>query len=129
MYEKYGELAEFRIVYIKEAHAADSGWPVPYAVRKGINQPTTYPERCTVADRLAQDTGVTIPMLVDGIDDTVNELYKALPNRVFLVRADGRLAVAAARGPRGFPPALEEAEQWLAAFLETGVEPPLPDPE
>ena len=123
MYEKYGDVAEFRIVYIREAHAADSRRPVPYAVREGINQPTTYEGRCTIAHRLAQDTGLTIPMLVDGIDDNVNELYQALPNRVFLVRKDGRLAVAAARGPMGFRPALDETGEWLAAFMETGEDP------
>jgi hypothetical protein len=125
MYQKYGEVAEFRIIYIKEAHAADSSWPVPYAVRKGLNQPTTYKERCTIATMLAEDTHLTIPMLVDEIDDNVNELYQALPNRVFLVRKDGTLAVAAARGPWGFPPALEEAEAWLAAYAASGEEPAL----
>lgn len=127
MYRKYKDVAEFRIVYIKEAHAADSRRPVPYAVREGINQPTTYEERCTIAHRLAQDTRLTIPMLVDEIDDNVNELYQALPNRVFLVRKDGRLAVAAARGPMGFPPALKEAERWLVDYVASGEEPTLAD--
>jgi hypothetical protein len=123
MYQKYKDVAEFQIVYIKEAHAADSDWPVPYAVRQGINQPTTYEDRCSIAHMLADSTSLTIPMLVDEIDNTVNDLYKALPNRIFLVRKDGTLAVAAARGPMGFPPALEQAQQWLAAYAKSGEEP------
>jgi hypothetical protein len=123
MYQKYKDVADFRIVYIKEAHAADSSWPVPYAIRKDLNQPTTYKDRCTIATMLVEDKRLTIPMLVDEIDDNVNELYLALPNRVFLVRKDGRLAVAASRGPMGFPPALKEAEEWLSAYAASGEEP------
>ncbi len=74
---------------------------------------------------LAEDKSLTIPMLVDEIDDNVNALYQALPNRVFLVRKDGRLAVAASRGPMGFPPALKEAKEWLAAYATSGEEPAL----
>jgi hypothetical protein len=123
MYQKYKDVAEFQIVYIKEAHAADSNWPVPYAVRQGINQPTTYSERCSIAHLLTDNTDLTIPMLVDEIDNTVNDLYQALPNRLFLVRKDGTLAVAARRGPMGFPPALAEAEEWLAAYAESDKKP------
>lgn len=127
MYKDYRDIAEFRIVYINEAHAADSDRPVAYAREKGINTHTTYGQRCEVADRLIKEKKLTIPIIIDGLDNKTGEAYHAWPDRVFLVRTDGRLAVAGARGPWGFAPALKEAEQWLADFRKTGKEPPLPE--
>lgn len=125
MYQHYKDIAEFRIVYIKEAHAIDSRRAVPYAIDEGINQPTTYADRCLIADMLVQTGTLTIPIIIDSIDDRVNGLYQGLPSRVFLVRSDGILGVAAERGPWGFPPALEQAGKWLAQYQETGKEPEL----
>lgn len=127
MYETYGDIAEFRIVYIKEAHASDSSWPVPYAKEKGIKEHTTFGERCDVAKKLLDDNKLTIPTVVDNMENEANEAYKAWPDKVFVVRTDGRLAVAAKRGPWGFKPAMDEAKKWLAEFKETGNEPPLPE--
>lgn len=128
LYEDYKDIANFRIVYIREAHAADSSWPVPYAKKLKINQPTTYGQRCDVARRLLKEKKLTIPCLIDGMDNRVNDAYQAWPDRLYLVRTDGRLAVAANRGPWGLKPALDEAAKWLAAFKETGNEPPPPKP-
>ena len=125
MYQDYKDIAEFRIVYITEAHAIDSHRAVPYAIEQGINQPTTYADRCLIADFLVQDGTLTIPIIIDSIDDKVNELYQGLPSRIFLVRTDGILGVAAERGPWGFPPALEQAWNWLAQYKKTGKEPEL----
>ena len=129
MYKTYKDIAEFRLVYITEAHAADSNRSVDYAKEKGINQHKNYGERCTTAEMLMNDKSLTMPTLIDGMDNAVNKAYSAHPDRVFLVRSDGRLAVAAARGPSGFKPALEQTEEWLAEFKKSGEEPALPDSE
>ena len=123
MYRKYRGIAEFYIVYISEAHALDDKWPVPYAKKLGIAEHKTYGERCIVANRLLSDKKLTIPCLVDNIDNQVAEIYKGWPDRVFVIRKDGRLGVAAQRGPWGFEPAVIEAEQWLASYKKTGREP------
>ena len=127
MYQDYKGIAEFRTVYIKEAHASDSNWPVPYAVEKGITQHKNYGERCSVAHRLVDDEKLSIPTIIDKMDNKVTEAYDAFPNRAFIVRKDGRLGVAAAPGPRGYAPALEEAKKWLAQYKKTGKEPELPN--
>lgn len=127
MYQDYKDIAEFRIVYISEAHPADGRRPVNYAIEKGFNQPTTYTDRCSIAQQLVEDEQLTIPFVVDTLEKKVEEAYRGLPNRVFLVRKDGKLAVAAERGPRGFPPALKEAKAWLAEYKKTGKEPELPE--
>lgn len=127
MYQDYKDIAEFRLVYIREAHAADSNWPVALAKEKGINQHNNYEERCTTAKMLMNDRSLTMPMLIDGMNNAANEDYRAYPDRVFLVRSDGRLAVAAERGPWGFGPGLKATEAWLAQYQESGNEPKLSD--
>ena len=126
MYQDYKDLVEFRMVYITEAHAIDSNWPMGVAKEKNIRQHTNLDERCTTAEMLIRDKSLTIPTLIDGMDNAVNKAYQAHPDRIFLVRSDGRLAIAADRGPWGFSPALKEAQQWLREFRETGEEPAIP---
>ncbi len=126
MYQDYKDIAEFRLVYINEAHAADGSWPVGYAKELGITEHTSYGERCEVASKLLDDKSLTIPTVIDGMDNKVNKAYSAWPDRVFVVRKDGRVAVAAGRGPWGFVPALEQTSAWLKAYREKGVEPALP---
>lgn len=127
IFEDYGDVAEIRLVYINEAHAADSSWPARYAKEKNITKHDNYGERCQSAELLLNDKNLTIPFVIDEMNNHVNEAYSAWPDRVFLVRTDGRLAVAGTRGPFGFVPALKEVKKWLAVYKETGVEPDLPD--
>lgn len=125
MFQSYKDIAEFRLIYIREAHAADSRRPTGLAKQKGINEHKNFGERCSTAEMFLKDKEFNIPLLIDGMDNAANKDYSAQPDRVFLVRSDGRLAVAADRGPWGFAPALEEVEEWLADFKRSGVEPEL----
>ena len=127
MFQEYKDIAAFRIVYIKEAHASDSKRPVEYATEKGISQPTEYGERCSVARVFFEEKKLTIPCVVDKMDNSVGKAYRGWPTRAFVVRKDGRLAVAGGRGPRGLKPALKEARQWLAQYKKTGQEPEPPE--
>ena len=127
LFRDYKDIADFRLVYIREAHAADSNRPVGYAEELGINNHTSYEERCSTADQLLNDKSLTIPCVIDDMKDAVNGAYHAWPDRVFLVRTDGRLAVAADRGPWGFKPALDQVAEWLSAFRKLGSDPNLPD--
>ncbi len=130
MYQDYKDIAEFRIVYIEEAHAIGSRlWTVPYAIEKGIKEPTTYGERCSVAQTLIDEGKLTIPSIIDKMDNHVAEVYDSHPNRLFLVRKDGKLGVAGGLGPRGWDPSMEEAQKWLAQYKKTGIEPELPKKE
>jgi hypothetical protein len=124
-YEDYKDIADFYLVYIKEAHAEDSNRPVGYAKELGIKEHANFGERCQVAERLFADKELTMPCLVDGMNDEANKAYHAYPDRIFVIRKDGKLAVAAKRGPFGFKPALDATGEWLAQFRRTGTEPPL----
>lgn len=126
MYQQYKDVVEFKLVYIKEAHASDSRRPVQYAREKGITEHDDYQERCSTAEMLLNDESLHIPFLIDHMDDSVNKAYAAWPDRIYLVQKDGRIAVAAERGPWGFEPALNQARQWIEKYKKDGKEPDLP---
>ena len=116
LYQEYKDVAEFRMIYIREAHAADGSRPVKYAKEKGINQQTTYAQRCTTAKMLIDEKKLTMPFLVDSMNNKTNQDYAAQPDRVFVVDREGKIVVAAGRGPFGFKPGLDKAQQWLQQF-------------
>lgn len=122
MYQKYKDVAEFRLVYIREAHALDSRWSSPQAEEHNIKDATTFGERCSLAAAFIDNEKLTVPTIVDDIDNTVNEAYSAFPDRLFIVGVDGRIALAAERGPWGFEPALNATKNWLAELSGETIE-------
>lgn len=125
MFKKYQDVAEFRMIYIREAHAADGQRPGRLGDQLKINEHQNYQDRCDVAQRLIKDRKLTMPMLIDDFVNSTDMAYQAKPDRVFLVQTDGRLAVAADRGPWGFAPALKECEDWLEKYSVKKEEPRL----
>ncbi len=59
---------------------------------------------------------LTMPQLVDDMKDTVAQAYNAMPDRLFILGADGKIAYRGARGPRGFK--VTEMEQALQKLLK-----------
>ncbi len=114
MYQKYKDIAEFRLVYIREAHALGSRRESAQAKEHNIKDPNTFGERCSLAASFLDNEKLTVPTIVDDIDNTVSEAYGAFPDRLFIVGIDGKIAYAADRGPRGFRPALQETDKWLS---------------
>jgi hypothetical protein len=68
-----------------------------------------------VAITCAAHVKLTIPVLVDDMEDSVAKAYNALPDRLFILSADGRIAYRGQRGPRGFNVA--ELEKALAELV------------
>lgn len=58
---------------------------------------------------------MSIPLLVDGIDNQVGIRYSGFPDRLYLVDREGKVAFKAGRGPFGFLPG--ELEQALVMLL------------
>jgi hypothetical protein len=107
---------EFIGVYVREAHPTD-GWRMESNDRAGITvaQPKSNRERTDVAARCCQALKMTIPLLVDKIDDRVGHLYSGMPDRLYLIDRDGRVTYKGGRGPFGFKPG--ELEQSLIMHL------------
>ena len=118
LYAKYRDRAAFLVVYIREAHAADT----PYALRGGrgpqIDDPKTLLERQEVAKKCAGAVRFTMPMVIDTLDDVAASAYAGHPDRLYIVGKDGRIAYKGGRGPRGFKP--DEMEKSLQELLAGG---------
>jgi len=101
------------LVYIREAHPTD-GWQVEANEREGVffSQPKTLDERVAVAESCALRLELSIPTLVDDMDNATDHAYYALPDRLYLIGRDGRIAFRGAPGPWGF----------VAADLEAAIE-------
>lgn len=101
-------------VYIREAHPSDSNWADQ---KLKVADPRTQVQRNQVATRCAKDLSFTLPMVIDNMKDTVNQLYRAWPERMYVIDRDGKIAFKGGIGPFGFKPA--EAEAALKKLLDS----------
>lgn len=95
----------FLVVYIREAHP-EEGWILPENRRSGIavHEPTTDGERIAVASQCAANLEMSMPAVIDGVDNAVASAYGGWPDRLYLVGMDGRIAYRGGEGPFGFKP-------------------------
>jgi len=116
MFARYRDQVDFYAVYIREAHPTD-GWSMESNDRVGIKieQPKTNEQRTLAASQCCQSLKLSMPLLVDAIDDRVNRLYSGFPDRLYLIDRDGRVAYKGGRGPFGYKP--RELEQTMVLML------------
>lgn len=69
-----------------------------------VEQPDTLEERIGIAESFIADAGISIPVLIDGIDNAVARDYKAWPDRLYVVGKDGKVFFKGDPGPWGFKP-------------------------
>ncbi len=105
MCEEYRDRVEFFVVYIQEAHPSD-GWQMDINVDEDVvfAQPKTADEREHVAEACTLNLDLSIPTLVDDMENSTDESFAALPDRLYLVGVDGKIAYGGAPGPWGFRP-------------------------
>lgn len=103
-------------VYIREAHPSD-GWKMSNNDSFGIavEQPKSQDARNLVASRCATTLDLSMPLLVDTIDDSVNKLYSGFPDRLYLIDRNGMVIYKGGRGPYGYK--ARELEQSLVMML------------
>jgi Iodothyronine deiodinase len=104
-------------VYIQEAHPVDL-WQVSSNVRDDVlfASPATADERSHVAALCVTKLAVTLPALVDGLDNRVERAYTGWPDRLYVIGTDGRIRYKSAAGPFGF--STNELEQGLRQTLQ-----------
>jgi hypothetical protein len=120
---RYGDRVEFVAVYVREAHPTD-GWRSRSNDAAGITikQPNTAAERLGVAQRCCDALKVSMTMVLDEMDDRVGHAYSGMPDRLYLIDRQGRVAYKGGRGPFGFKPG--ELEQSLVMLLMDQEAPP-----
>jgi type I thyroxine 5'-deiodinase len=105
MYRRYQDRASLVFVYIAEAHATD-GWQM----QSNVDEDVLVANHVTVEDRFAaaragvERLGLTMPVLVDGMDDGVGNAFAAWPERLYVVDAHGHIAYTGGPGPFEFDP-------------------------
>ncbi len=107
---------EFLVVYVREAHPTD-GWQTDSNVAEGVlfRQHQSYEEREEVAQSCSLDLHITVPILIEEIDNVIDEAYGAAPERLYLIGADGRVAYHGGSGPHFFD--LDEWEEAISACV------------
>ena len=57
-----------------------------------------------MASSCVAELDLTIPTVVDGLDDRVSRLYGAWPERLYVIDGQGEVSYKGAMGPFGFEP-------------------------
>jgi hypothetical protein len=81
-----------------------------------VRQHQSFEERVDVGQTCMLKMALEIPALVDEMDDAIACAYAAMPERLYLVGCDGRIAYQGGMGPMFFRPA--EWEESIATYLD-----------
>ena len=57
-----------------------------------------------VARKCYENLGLTFPAIIDNMDDKVEKLYAAWPDRLYIVDKKGKIVYKGGKGPGGFKP-------------------------
>ena len=107
---------QFIGVYVREAHAADGWWPqAEGATGCNVKQAKNLEERVESCRLSCRTLHAKMPVVVDTMDDQVGHAYSGMPDRLYVIDKEGRVAFKAGRGPFGFRPL--EMEQSLLMLL------------
>ena len=103
--KQFGNRVHFLCVYIKEAHPTD-GSQSPSNIDDDVlfAQPTTEDERAEVAAACMLRHNFSFPMVLDDMTDVVGSTYMAMPERLYVLDADGRVTWKCGLGPHLFDP-------------------------
>lgn len=80
-----------------------------------VRQQTELAERIAAAQGAATRLGLTMPILVDSMDDAASVAFAAWPERLVVIDGQGHVSYPGRPGPDGFDP--DEAGAALAALL------------
>jgi hypothetical protein len=116
IHQRYKDRVAFLSIYVREAHPTN-GWREPGNDKVGISilQPANRIERVAVAKKCCSTLEMTMPLLVDEMNDRVGHAYSGMPDRIFIIDENGLVVYKGGRGPFGFKP--REMEQSLVMWL------------
>jgi len=117
---QYGGRIDFRLVYIREAHAeggAEAQWQSTINTRDGIDLPPArdLAEKQSHAELCVRKLSLPFAVVVDGMDAAAEKAYEAWPSRVYLVDREGRVAFNSFLGELDFHP--EDLDRAIREML------------
>ena len=115
LYSQYKDRVEFFVVYVQEAHPTD-GWQVESNIDENIlfRQHQNYDEREEAAQSCTIGLHISLPTLVEEMDNAIDEAYGAAPERLYLIGKDGRVVYHGGAGPHFFD--LDELDEALQSL-------------
>jgi tetratricopeptide (TPR) repeat protein len=108
--EQYGDRVDFRLVYIREAHAEggqEAQWQSTINAREGVSlaPPANLNEKREHAEFCLRKLNLPWAAVVDGMDGAAETAYQAWPSRLYVIGRDGRVAFNSRLGELDFRPA------------------------
>ena len=91
-----------------------------------IQQPRDAAQRQTVAQQCCTALKISMTLVLDEMDDRVGHAYSAMPDRLYLLDHQGRIAYKSGRSPFGFQPHELEQSLLLLLLLENAPPPAKP---
>lgn len=79
-----------------------------------IANPTELTDRLAIAETCVNRLGLTVPVLVDGMDNAVERAFNGWPERLYVISNEGQIVYKGGRGPYGFKP--DELEGFLDRY-------------
>ncbi|EFA74534.1 thyroxine 5'-deiodinase [Heterostelium album PN500] len=117
---EFAEYCQFYILYLAEMHPVD-GWVIGGdEISTCYKQPKTMKERLNIVKALQEYSPVTIPYLVDLIDNGFNAKYDAIPERLFVLE-NKKFSYVGGPGPFKFIP--EELKEYLTKRFKASALP------
>ena len=114
--KEYGDRVNFLCVYIEEAHPTDGSQSPPNLADEVLfAQPTTADERAEVAAACMLRFNFSFQMVLDHMTNEVEHRYMAMPERLYLLDSDGKVAWKCGLGPHLFDP--DGFEQAIAEIV------------
>ena len=100
LFTEYGDRATFFLIYSIEAHP--KGDPSPYSNTEWVTepnrsrgilyrQPANKDGRTKLAEDARADLNITVPILVDDMENSAWQAYGKAPNAAYLIGVDGRI--------------------------------------
>ena len=114
IYKEFSDRVAFYLVYIQEIHPID-GWQVPANLKDDVlfTQSQSRDERAEMAGVCLLNLKFEMPLLLDNMDNQADFKYAALPERLYLIDAAGKVAHRSGMGPWGF-----DTEAWRASIAQ-----------
>jgi len=85
-------------------------------IEQGVEfvQPRSLDARQEVASACVVGLKISIPTLIDGMENEADHLYHAWPERLYVLSADGCVVYRGGQGPYGFDP--EDLDRFLQKY-------------
>ena len=120
LYDRFQDRIEFFVVYVQEAHPTD-GWQVDSNIQNRIlyRQHQSFDEREEAAQSCTIGMHISIPILAEEMDNSIDEAYGAAPERLYLIGKDGKVVYHGGAGPHFFDlDELDEAIQKMESSIK-----------